>query len=219
MDENDFKRLAQQLRKPSGEDGVNTGEMMFKTNGSMIRRSIDLLAVADGDYILEIGYGNGAHLDYLFQKASNLNYSGIDISETMQKEASQHNQERVKAGVAEFLLGDGIKVPLADSIADKLFTVNTVYFWEDHPAVLQEIKRVLKPGGTLCIALASQNFMEKLPFAKNGFQLFHPEKIKELVEKEGLTLTQLLVEKEMITTKLMEVKEREVIYVLAKKPV
>lgn len=219
MNENDFKKLAQQLRKPSGEDGVNTGEMMFQTNGSMIRRSINLLSVSDGDHIVEMGYGNGAHLDYLFQKASDMNYSGIDISETMQKEASQRNQERVKAGVADFLLGNGIEIPLADSRADKFFTVNTVYFWEDHAAVLQEIQRVLKPGGMLCIALGSQNFMEKLPFVKNGFRLFHPDKIKELTEKEGFAISRLLVEKEEVTTKLMDVKEREVIYVVAKKPI
>lgn len=132
-----------------------------------------------------MGYGNGAHLDYLFQKAGNIHYTGVDISVTMQQEATRINQEKVNAGFAEFLFGNGIEIPVEDGQFDHFFTVNTIYFWEDHSAVIREIKRVLKPGGSLCIALASRKFMEKLPFTKFDFRLFHPEEVNSLLKEGG----------------------------------
>lgn len=219
MDEDQIQFIAAQLRKPSGEQGVSTGEKMFENNGSMIRKAIDLLPVKEGDKVIELGYGNGAHLDYLFQKAEDLSYLGVDISDTMQKAAISKNQEKVKAGVAEFLLGDGIKIPAADAQADLIFTVNTIYFWEDHQAVLQEMLRVLKPGASLCIALASRNFMEKLPFTKYGFRMFHPEEAAALLQGAGFQISRIVVEEEEVPSILQDIKLRELILVLAQKPI
>lgn len=220
MNEQEIKSLAGQLRKPSGEDGVLTGEKMFENNGSMIFKAIDELPLKEGDQVLEMGYGNGAHLDYLFQQAPNLSYKGVDISETMQQEALRTNKERVAAGTAEFLLGDGIYIPLKDTTVDSFFTVNTIYFWEDYSAVIQEIMRVLKPGASLCIALASRNFMEKLPFTKHGFKMFHPQEVSSLLQEGGFQISKVVeVEEELMGGVLQDFKTRELVLVVAQKPV
>ena len=218
MEEQEEKFLAEQLRKPSGAEGIKTGEKMFKGNGSMIRKAIDLLPLKEGDKVLEIGYGNGAHLDYLFQKTPQMHYKGVDISETMQQEATANNQEKVKTGIAEFLLGNGIKIPAEDEEVDSFFTVNTIYFWEDHKAVIQEIRRVLKPGGNLCIALGSRSSMEKLPFTKYGFRMFHPQEVSALLEEGGFRISSIVEEEEILEKEFLNIKKRELVLVLATKP-
>lgn len=47
MEEHEVKFVAGQLRNPTGEDGIKTGEKMFESNGAMIRRAIDLLPVKE----------------------------------------------------------------------------------------------------------------------------------------------------------------------------
>ena len=217
MEEHELIKIAAQLRKPSGEDGVLTGLKMFENNGSMIRRAIDLAGCKEGDRVLEMGYGNGAHLEYLFGKAENLQYIGIDISETMQQEAAARNKKKVEEGTAHFLLTNGIDIPLQDGEVDAFFTVNTIYFWEDHAAVLKEIRRVLKPGGSVCIALASRRFMEQLPFTRYGFRMFHPEEVEALLKQAELTVYQIMVETEEVPGILQNIKEREIVLALARK--
>ena len=61
---------------------------IFASNRNMIERSIDCLPLSGVKQLLEIGFGNGAHLPYLFAKASHLHYTGIERSEAMIAEAN-----------------------------------------------------------------------------------------------------------------------------------
>lgn len=146
MEEKDLKILAQNLANPQGEKGIEIGEMMNATNIGMTLESIKTLLLEDGEKILEIGHGNAGHLKNILDKAKELKYTGIDISETMNKEAGNLNKEFKDQ--AEFILYEGKKLPFEDEVFDKIFTVNTVYFWENPVDFLNEIYRVLKDSGT-----------------------------------------------------------------------
>ena len=71
MDTEKLKILASQLKNPHGEKGVQVAEMMYQTNLSMIKHALQYLDIADGDTVLEIGYGNGKQFLY------RLNHYGI----------------------------------------------------------------------------------------------------------------------------------------------
>lgn len=45
------------------------------------------------------------------------------------------------------ILGDGYNIPLIDNCLDFVFDCSALHHFEDKPAVLRQIKRVLKPGG------------------------------------------------------------------------
>jgi SAM-dependent methyltransferase len=60
-------------------------------------------------------------------------------------------------------LYEGKKLPFEDETFDKIFTVNTVYFWENPVEFLNEIYRVLKDDGTFVLTFGQRDFMEKLP--------------------------------------------------------
>lgn len=104
MDNDGIKHLAEQLRNPTGEKGKEVGEMMNETNIGMTQHSIRNLNLNDKDFIMEIGHGNAGHLNFLLESADQLHYTGYDISELMNSEAIELNQEFIKVNQAEFRL-------------------------------------------------------------------------------------------------------------------
>lgn len=181
MEKDELKILAQNLANPQGEKGIEIGEMMNATNISMTLESIKTLVIEDEQQILEIGHGNAAHLKSLMSLAKNLRYKGIDISETMHNEAKRLNKEFESE--ADFVLYEGKRLPFRDRSFDKIFTVNTVYFWENPVEFLNEIYRVLKDDGTFVLTFGQREFMEKLPFTEYDFILYSNSEMEELVSK------------------------------------
>lgn len=182
-----WKDVAGQLSRPQGEAGIETGKQMERTNANMIMRTIDTLNIQGNEKVLEIGFGNGAHVGYLLNKAQGIHYTGIDISETMLQQALAINTEAVSKQEAYFILSDGNTIPFADNTFNKIFTVNTIYFWKDPQRYVSEIYRVLKPGGRCCITFADKAFMEKLPFVQYGFELYDLSSVEQLLTSAKLT--------------------------------
>lgn len=54
---------------------------------------------------------------------------------------------------------------------------------------MAEIKRVLKPGGVLCLAFGDRRFMQKLPFT-TGFKLYDAAEAAALIGSCGYRLSQ-----------------------------
>jgi len=215
MNTNELKTIASQLGKPTGEDGIKTADNMHINNGGMIQRTIDLLGCREGDVVLEIGPGNGGYVPYVLSRAPGLRYYGIDISDTMVQQAMQRNAELVKAGTAVFALGNGQELPYEDASFDRIFTVNTLYFWKDPLRQLQEIRRVLKPQGRLAIGIRSRSFMEKLPFTQYGFRLYDADAAATLLESAGYTVHDTVQEKEESMSIMGMVLEKERVVIVA----
>src|SRR5690606_39310862 len=70
-----------------------------------------------------------------------IQYFGIDISALMHKEAVTANQTYIQNNRADFQLYDGLELPYPKNLFDGIFSVNTVYFWENPQAFLHEIYR------------------------------------------------------------------------------
>lgn len=186
----DFKQVAAQLANPSGEMGRTIAKNMNRSNGDMTRRTVDMLGIQTGEAVLEIGPGNGALATYVRDKAWGVRYMGADISPTMVEEATRIHREAIADGRMAFSLVDGTALPFRDAAFDKVFTVNTLYFWEEPELQLSEIRRVLRPTGIFCLAIASKAFMETLPFSPYGFRLYSPEEASQLLANNGFTIAQ-----------------------------
>lgn len=199
MELKDLKILAQNLANPQGEKGVEIGEMMNATNIGMTLESIKTLLIEDAEHILEIGHGNAGHLKSILNKAKDLTYTGIDISETMRKEAKNLNKEFKDQ--ADFILYEGRKLPFEDEVFDKIFTVNTVYFWENPVEFLNDVYRVLKNTGTFVLTFAQRDFMEKLPFTKFNFKLYNNDEMEELISESRFKRMKISEKEEEIKSK------------------
>ena len=211
----DFKAVAAQLAKPEGEAGIKTASHMNVSNGEMTRYAIDLMAYHPYAHVLEIGPGNGSFAAYVLSKGKGIQYTGVDRSETMVHEAREINKAYIAAGRAHFEWTDGLTFPFPDQSFDNVLTVNTLYFWEDPSIQLAEIRRLLTPGGTLCLAIASRSFMEQLPFTAYGFTLYTPESAQELLIANGFTVVNTVVREHKTTGASRQELMREEVFVCA----
>ncbi|WP_166920919.1 class I SAM-dependent methyltransferase [Flavobacterium poyangense] len=198
MKQEELQAIAAQLKHPTGEKGIEMANMMHETNISMTRHSIQNLNVSKENKILELGHGNAGHLEFIMDQAEKLVYYGLEMSELMFQEARQINRNFVSQKQAFFLLYDGNVIPATDAFFDKIFTVNTLYFWQKPEELLLEIYRVLKPNGTFCLTFAEESFMKQLPFTAYEFTLYSTEKAQQLIEKTAFKI----VYKETLTEKI-----------------
>lgn len=208
MKQEELQAIASQLKLPKGEKGIEMANMMHETNINMTRNAIQNLNITEGNKILELGHGNAGHLEYLLKKATNLNYYGLEMSELMFQEAQQINHHFVVKKKAHFSLYDGNEIPFQENFFDKVFTVNTIYFWQNPEKMILEIYRVLNKKGIFCLTFAQENFMKQLPFTKYEFELYTTEKAEELIEKTLFKIKYSETLKEKIKSKTGELVER-----------
>lgn len=185
MTEEEFKIMAQQLRKPEGEDGLKIGKTMNAGNLQMNVHSIKELSATANEHILEIGMGNGFFVKDIIGSDHSTKYTGCDFSPAMIEEASNINKEFLKRGQAVFHLANAEELPFKNEIFDKVLTVNTLYFWDDITRVFNEIKRVLKPKGELVITIRPKDEMDNYPITKYGFKTFNKPDLTTLLVENG----------------------------------
>lgn len=176
-----LQKIASQLRKPDGEDGIKTGEWMSHGNVHIIHDTLDLVDAGTNDNILEIGMGSGFYVPEILAKSPDIQYTGCDYSELMIMESSKLNSKWVTAGRAKFIHGDIFSLPFTGNVFDKVFTINTIYFWDDNVKALLEISSVLKPGGRFIIGFRPKHQTEKIPFTKYGFNQYSKTEIADLL--------------------------------------
>jgi ubiquinone/menaquinone biosynthesis C-methylase UbiE len=124
------KYIAKHLGNPTGLGGKIIFSVMNKQNRPLYEDTISLLSPSDSDSILDIGCGNGYVLNML---ASHTAYAltGIDLSQSAIKTALSRNRKFVKNGRMNLIRQDMNRLPFPDRSFDKVYTRNTVYFWNN----------------------------------------------------------------------------------------
>jgi ubiquinone/menaquinone biosynthesis C-methylase UbiE len=94
----------------------------------------------------------------------------LDHSKDLIDIALRQNRERVAAGTAEFVVGDSTALPWKDAQFTAV-TSNCISCFERKAArALEEMYRVLKPGGRAVVGDDRRQTMEAIGFAKVGAQ-------------------------------------------------
>ncbi|BDS09324.1 class I SAM-dependent methyltransferase [Aureispira anguillae] len=217
LSEKELEELANQLSCPSGGHGRDVAKLMNETNINMTLSTVNDMGLSDGQSILELGHGNAEHLSNVLKQAKNLTYCGLDISPLMKEEAERINSRFISGKVASFHLYDGTNIPFGAASFDRIFTVNTIYFWEQPLALLNELYRVLKPNGQCHITFAQKRFVEQLPFAKYKFELYDNNTVLKLIQQTSFRLIDIIDKTELVKSKTGEFVDREYAIVSLKK--
>lgn len=186
--EEEYKEIAAQLRKPEGKFGTVVAEKMNEGNLLMNQNTIKALDISDGDSVLEIGMGNGFFVKDILSLADNVKYTGCDYSEDMVRLAQNVNTSFIDEGKARFFHCTAEKLPVGDASIDILLTVNTLYFWEDHTAILSEFRRVLNQSGKLVLSFRPAEVMELYPPTKYNFDYYSKEEAADLLTEHGFEI-------------------------------
>ena len=102
--------------------------------------------ITDG-IALEIGPGPGyLGLEWL-KKTEGTRLTGLEISPRMIEIAEKNAREYGVEARAKFVQGDAQNMPFEDNFFDGVFTNGSLHEWAEPVKILNEIFRVLKPGG------------------------------------------------------------------------
>lgn len=204
----ELRRLAAQLRCPTGQMGLDIAKLMHTSNISMTLEGIAALDLSMSSTILELGHGNCEHLPKILTLNDEITYHGLEISTLMIQEARKINDPYITDRRAVFEWYDGVHIPYPDQKFDKVLTVNTIYFWKEPLELLGELYRVLRPGGRVAIAFAAKEFIYDLAFANNGFTLYNRTDFKNLVAQTDFEILKFKRKKEFVKNKLGNFSER-----------
>lgn len=102
--------------------------------------------LAKNKRVLDIACGEGYGSNLLSKVADSV--YGVDISD----EAVTHASQKYKANNLQFYTGSTSNIPLPDSSVDLVVSFETIEHHDEHERMMEEIKRVLSPGGILMIS-------------------------------------------------------------------
>ena len=119
----------------------------------------------EGEKVLDLGCGNGRW--YKVFKEKKADYFGLDNSEKLIEIAKENFPD------AKFFIGDALNLPFQDNFFDKVYSIALFHHIPSDDfriKVLEEAKRVLKPGGILILTCWKiHRLKEILAFLKYTF--------------------------------------------------
>ncbi|MEM9816114.1 MAG: class I SAM-dependent methyltransferase [Cyanobacteria bacterium P01_D01_bin.6] len=184
--------LARQLGHPSGWGGRLILRLLNRENATMNTIALKTLDVQTEQHILEIGFGGGSLIDHLLNTERSLEVTAIDISDT----AVAMARNKFKAVIATNRLvvhqAKAEAIPAMDNTFDAIVTVNTLYFWSDVLAVLNECQRCLKPGGKLVVTYTSKAFLEAQQATQFGFQAYEFSEVEAFLRAVGFDVIETI---------------------------
>jgi ubiquinone/menaquinone biosynthesis C-methylase UbiE len=154
-----------------------TGERLETTicNGNTINhlhRYAIAMSLIKGKTVLDIasGEGYGSHL----MSFESLKVYGVDIDMVSIESAKiKYSRDNL-----EFLVGSTSNIPLKTDSVDVVISYETIEHHNEHEQMMTEIKRVLKPEGTLIISSPDKYFYSD----KRNYN--NPYHVKELYKSE-----------------------------------
>jgi SAM-dependent methyltransferase len=98
--------------------------------------------------VLEVSSGHGGAASFFSRTYQPARYVGLDLN----PEALRYCQQRHEVPGLSFIRGNALALPFPDQSFDLVLNVEASHCYPDFAKFLQEVARVLKPGGTFYYA-------------------------------------------------------------------
>ncbi len=144
--------------------------------------------------VLDVGCGIGGPIGWMAERYRPRRAIGLEYCQSSAQAAEEryrHQEHR-----PSFLQGDAHCLPLADESVDVIFNLESALHYANKQAFLSECRRVLRPGGTLCLGdittrtkvmFAPIQWLNLLPVQFNcNIHLWSDEDYLEAFEANGL---------------------------------
>lgn len=135
----------QQLQKEFNEwASTGRGEQMEEHHSHIAQTTLDQMPWLPHDCVLDLGCGTGWASRRIAEKVPQGRVHGVDIADEMIRRARAHPQNPAHLS---FRVASVEALPFGNNQFDKIFSCESFYYYPDLKRALDEILRVLKPGG------------------------------------------------------------------------
>lgn len=147
--------LYDQFANPKGVIGELVGYLMALKNTRRSRWVLEVLAPQTGERILEVGFGSGTDiLRLLSAVGQGGSVAGIDVSDVMVRQAARRCSGIASdSKVVDLRQGSVDTLPFPDDSFDAALSINNAQFWPELVHGLSELRRVIRPGGRVVVAV------------------------------------------------------------------
>ncbi len=180
------KFLARQLSKPSRVIGpLVLAPLWNRRNQALNDSALRLLALAPTDHVLEIGFGGGYLLGQALARVTQGTVAGIDASAAMTDHCRSRYRHALVSGQLELENASVSEIPYADERFNKVYSVNSLFYWLDIRQGIQECWRVTREGGALVLVFTSRASLKDRSFAQHGLTLQDGADIGQTMKEVG----------------------------------
>src|SRR5262245_25286223 len=146
--------LVRQFGRPEGKLGALAGWIMATRPSNRQRNlwAVELLDIAPGDRVLEIGCGPGLAVAAMARLATAGRVVGLDHSQVMIGQAQRRNRKAIQRGAVQLHLGGLDQLAALGGPFDRILAVNVLLFLADKEAALRALRDVTAPGGRIALA-------------------------------------------------------------------
>ena len=169
----------------------------------MLTADYDRLGLQAGDRLLDLGCGFGRHAFEALRRGSTVVACDMAYPELVQvvntADAMREAGEIAPGLSCTSVNGDGTQLPFADGAFDRIIASEVMEHVPDDMAALDELTRVLRPGGTIAITIPAE-LPEKIcwklsdeyhaPFVVGGHvRIYSESELRDKMRTAGLNPT------------------------------
>lgn len=174
-------------------------------------RLLENLPQIKADTVLDLGCGTGYFSDALSERFPEAHCLGLDLSEQMLLFASKHH-----TNACNWVVGDAEMLPLQSGAIDLIYSSLAIQWCASLPGLMQEISRVLKPGGVFVFSTLLDGTLFELKQAWSAVDdkqhvndFFSEEAYLQAVRGTELTLQVISQETKVLTYQKLSDLTRE----------
>jgi ubiquinone/menaquinone biosynthesis C-methylase UbiE len=173
------------------------GEAMEDHHSDIADQTIALMDLRPDDRVLDLGCGTGWASRRIARIVASGEVVGLDVADEMLRRA-----EEASAGIGNvrYLWGSAESIPAQDNAFTKILSVESFYYYADQGRALDELHRVLAPGGKLFILINL--------YTDNPYSLRWVEELKVPVHARSETEYVRLLEQHGFATRSCRIPDR-----------
>ncbi|MEP7289256.1 MAG: class I SAM-dependent methyltransferase [Chloroflexota bacterium] len=170
--------IARSIDNGTGEDYHLVRLYYSWYSGWFYRNRLQMIANLLGDlhvdHLLEVGTGSGIFVKQLLRYANRV--SGIDIHQSYTGVQSMLQAEGVDLSRVQLQYGSILEIPFPDATFDAAVCISVLEHFQDPRPAVRELRRVVKPGGTLALGFPARNPATSFLFGALGYRAheLHP---------------------------------------------
>jgi ubiquinone/menaquinone biosynthesis C-methylase UbiE len=172
-----FNVLAEEMR---------FGDCMERDHGWFTSEAVERMELKTCDRVLDIACGEGWACRMGSDRARDVSFVGVDISDVMLERAQSVSATSPRV---HFVQGSVEKLPFLDHAFTKLLCVESFFLFPDIEAASREMLRVLNGGGTLtivhCLFEENRGSLSWASHLDVPVKVFSTEQYKGLLERTG----------------------------------